>query len=41
MLFECYFHPLFVVIQELYAPLVIVADGGFSKFRKQLHDDQV
>ncbi|XP_067932592.1 squalene monooxygenase-like [Watersipora subatra] len=27
--------------EELYAPLVVVADGGFSKFRKQLHDDQV
>ena len=25
----------------MYGSLVIVADGGFSKFRKLLHDDQV
>lgn len=31
----------FYSFQEIHAPLVIVADGGFSKFRKQLHDDEV
>ncbi|KAF6029863.1 SQLE [Bugula neritina] len=27
--------------QEIRAPLVIIADGGFSKFRKHLHSEQV